>query len=77
MFAGDKYAALDQKRSQIVTAVAGDPAYGNGEIRIRRLINTPKTRTSRDHLLPVLYVVCMSSFSHNNYKASFIVDFGQ
>lgn len=25
----DKYAALDQKRSQIGNAVAGDPAYGN------------------------------------------------
>jgi len=25
----DKYAALDQKRSQIGMAVAGDPAYGN------------------------------------------------
>ena len=25
----DKYAALDQKRSQIGNSVAGDPAYGN------------------------------------------------
>ena len=35
----------------------------NGEKRVR-IVTGPKSRTSRDHLLPVLYVFCVTSLRH-------------